>query len=91
MRRRCGQALTRPSPELRLAMQATVLDGLTCAEAPSCGAYQRHAWVTAGVRWTGVAAAAAGVACWASRDQWGRLCVTRVARLAAALTASARR
>jgi RNA polymerase sigma-70 factor (ECF subfamily) len=30
---RLGQALTRLSPELRLAMQATVLDGLTCAEA----------------------------------------------------------
>jgi RNA polymerase sigma-70 factor, ECF subfamily len=28
-----GQALTRLSPELRAAMQATVLDGLTCAEA----------------------------------------------------------
>jgi RNA polymerase sigma-70 factor, ECF subfamily len=28
-----GAALTRLSPELRAAMQATVLDGLTCAEA----------------------------------------------------------
>ena len=28
-----GEALTRLSPELRAAMQATVLDGLTCAEA----------------------------------------------------------
>jgi RNA polymerase sigma-70 factor (ECF subfamily) len=28
-----GTALTRLSPELRAAMQATVLDGLTCAEA----------------------------------------------------------
>jgi RNA polymerase sigma-70 factor, ECF subfamily len=28
-----GDALTRLSPELRAAMQATVLDGLTCAEA----------------------------------------------------------
>jgi RNA polymerase sigma-70 factor (ECF subfamily) len=28
-----GQALSRLSPELRAAMQATVLDGLTCAEA----------------------------------------------------------
>ena len=28
-----GAALTRLSPELRSAMQATVLDGLTCAEA----------------------------------------------------------
>lgn len=30
---RLGEALTRLSPELRAAMQATVLDGLTCAEA----------------------------------------------------------
>ena len=30
---RLGDALTRLSPELRAAMQATVLDGLTCAEA----------------------------------------------------------
>jgi RNA polymerase sigma factor (sigma-70 family) len=30
---RLGAALTRLSPELRAAMQATVLDGLTCAEA----------------------------------------------------------
>jgi len=30
---RLGEALTRLSPELRAAMQATVLDGLTCTEA----------------------------------------------------------
>jgi RNA polymerase sigma-70 factor (ECF subfamily) len=30
---RLGDALTQLSPELRAAMQATVLDGLTCAEA----------------------------------------------------------
>jgi RNA polymerase sigma-70 factor (ECF subfamily) len=30
---RLGEALTQLSPELRAAMQATVLDGLTCAEA----------------------------------------------------------
>jgi RNA polymerase sigma-70 factor (ECF subfamily) len=30
---RLGEALTRLSPELRAAMQATVLDGLSCAEA----------------------------------------------------------
>jgi RNA polymerase sigma-70 factor (ECF subfamily) len=30
---RLGEALARLSPELRAAMQATVLDGLTCAEA----------------------------------------------------------
>ncbi|HEV2370879.1 MAG TPA: RNA polymerase sigma factor [Streptosporangiaceae bacterium] len=30
---RLGEALTRLSPELRAAVQATVLDGLTCAEA----------------------------------------------------------
>lgn len=30
---RLAEALTRLSPELRAAMQATVLDGLTCAEA----------------------------------------------------------
>jgi hypothetical protein len=54
---------------LPLHLLPTAMAGLTAA--------QRQAWIMAGVRWTGVAAAAAGVGSWGRRDQWDRLRILR--------------